>query len=96
MFSKNKFMYMYTSLKVGILYLQTTQTKNKYFFLQDYVEMESEVWKKVEVGYQQSVLEITELLHKKLQYLAGIHIWNGQVWHCSCIYDLPAQRNCSI
>ncbi|KAH3891016.1 hypothetical protein DPMN_015107 [Dreissena polymorpha] len=37
-------------------------------------DVAKEVWKKVEAGYQQSVLEITELLHKKLQYLGGLHL----------------------
>ncbi|KAL4223710.1 N-alpha-acetyltransferase 25 [Mactra antiquata] len=40
----------------------------------EYAEMEKEMWKSIEVSYQQSFVEITEFLHKKLQYLSGLHL----------------------
>ncbi|XP_053375039.1 uncharacterized protein LOC123533873 [Mercenaria mercenaria] len=40
----------------------------------EYVEIEKEMWKNVETSYQQSFVEVTEFLHKKLQYLSGIHL----------------------
>ncbi|XP_052801736.1 N-alpha-acetyltransferase 25, NatB auxiliary subunit-like [Mya arenaria] len=64
---------IFLGLDFGQLNL-TKQTDTTNNHVKGYAEMEREVWKKVELAYQQSVVEITELLHKKLQYLGGIHL----------------------
>ena len=40
--------------------------------------MESEMWRKVEKSYQQSVVEVTEFLHKKMQYLNTLRLWGSE------------------
>ncbi|KAL3858112.1 hypothetical protein ACJMK2_012723 [Sinanodonta woodiana] len=41
---------------------------------QEDVEFENEIWKKVELSYQQSSIEVTELLYRKMQYLASLKL----------------------